>query len=199
MGIIDFNPEENMVRDQKSKQVVPLLHQDDLELDKRDIFDTLRNDRRRQLIEILGEDPNNMISVRELSTRIAEDESNESPPPRNIRNSVYVSLHQTHLPKLDQLGIVEYDSETKMAQIGEVHSEIARYTPPLTCVSLIDLPTNPGLYILLVTGVTALVLAGIILDLPLINRIDVGMLTAIYLAVIGVMGYWSFKENTQEE
>ncbi|MFC7044116.1 hypothetical protein ACFQH6_00675 [Halobacteriaceae archaeon GCM10025711] len=54
------------------------------------------------------------LSAGELAERIASLETGETPPPRNARQSAYVSLHQTHLPKLDELGIVDYDSNSKV-------------------------------------------------------------------------------------
>jgi hypothetical protein len=76
-------------------------------LKRTEIHDVLRNDRRRLVLSRLreAEDP---VSVRELSEYIAGVEADEMPAPRNVRQSVYVSLHQTHLPKLDELGIVEH-------------------------------------------------------------------------------------------
>jgi predicted transcriptional regulator len=88
-------------------------------LSQSDVHDVLRNERRRLVLEQLREGPE---SVRDLSEYIASVESGESPPPRNVRQSVYVSLHQTHLPKLDDLGIVVYDEDDKEVTLAE-HAE----------------------------------------------------------------------------
>jgi DNA-binding transcriptional ArsR family regulator len=84
----------------------------DDELPETDIHDVLRNDRRRMVIELLG-DSEEPVTARELSEAIAARETGEEPPPRDVRQSVYISLQQTHLPKLADLGIVEYDEQTK--------------------------------------------------------------------------------------
>lgn len=42
------------------------------------------------------------VTARETQTNIDEIDPDQ-------RNSVRISLHQTHLPKLDDLGVVEYD------------------------------------------------------------------------------------------
>jgi hypothetical protein len=78
----------------------------DESLKRTEIHDVLRNDRRRLVLSRLGE-VEGPVTVRDLSEYIASVESGERPAPRNVRQSVYVSLHQTHLPKLDDLGIVE--------------------------------------------------------------------------------------------
>lgn len=87
-------------------------------LPEADIHDVLRNDRRRMVIELLG-DADEPVTARELSETIAARETGEDPPPRDVRQSVYISLQQTHLPKLAELGIVEYDEQTKEVRPAE--------------------------------------------------------------------------------
>ncbi|WP_458185479.1 DUF7344 domain-containing protein [Haladaptatus sp. NG-WS-4] len=82
------------------------------ELDESEIHNVLRNDRRRETLRYLREVDGSLM-VDDLAEHIAALETGESPPPRNVRKSVYVSLHQTHLPKLDDLGIVTYDQRSK--------------------------------------------------------------------------------------
>lgn len=88
---------------------------EDGELAESDIHDVLRNDRRRLAINCLQEAEEKRLDVRDLSEQVAALETGEDPPPRDKRQSVYVSLHQTHLPKLDGLGIVTYDDDKQVA------------------------------------------------------------------------------------
>jgi hypothetical protein len=96
------------------------------EIGESDIHDVLRNDRRRMVIEALGsaEDP---VTARELSEVIAARETGSDPPPRDVRQSVYVSLQQTHLPKLDDLGVVEYDDASKEVWPGDNAADVGVY------------------------------------------------------------------------
>jgi hypothetical protein len=87
------------------------------QLSETDIHDLLRNDRRRQTIKCLQE-RGREVMLRDLAEEIAELETGESPPPRNIRDSVYISLHQNHLPKLDDAGVVEYDRDRKTIELS---------------------------------------------------------------------------------
>lgn len=96
------------------------------DLDAGQIHDILRNDRRRLAIKCLRE-RGGRLSVRELSEQVAARETGESPAPRDKRRSVYVSLHQTHLPKLDELGIVEYDTDEKEVALRDRATEITTY------------------------------------------------------------------------
>lgn len=95
------------------------------DLSEADIHDVLRNDRRRLTLERLAE--TNEETVRSLSEHIGAIESGEDPPPRNVRQSVYISLHQTHLPKLDDLGIVDYDDNGKTVSLEGNAEQVLAY------------------------------------------------------------------------
>lgn len=95
-------------------------------LEETTIHDVLSNERRRGLLSLLA-DGRGSYSLRELSERIAEQESGEFPAPRNLRQSVYVSLQQTHVPKLVRLGIVEYESDTTTVVLGDHAEDVTIY------------------------------------------------------------------------
>lgn len=80
-------------------------------LERTEIHEVLSNERRVRILECLRRDDEWELSA--LAEEIAAVETGERPPPRNKRQSVYVTLNQTHLPKLDSLGIVDYDSRRK--------------------------------------------------------------------------------------
>jgi predicted transcriptional regulator len=96
------------------------------ELSASEIHDVLRNDRRRLVLERLRA-TDDAETVSDLAERIGGVEAGESPPPRNVRQSVYVSLHQTHLPKLDELGIVTYDPNGKTVELAANADDIEAY------------------------------------------------------------------------
>ena len=91
-----------------------------------EIHDVLRNDRRRLVLERLRES-GSTETVSELAEHIGAIEAGESPPPRNVRQSVYVSLHQTHLPKLDDLEIVTYDADGKTVELDARAADLNAY------------------------------------------------------------------------
>lgn len=96
-------------------------------MDEGEIHDVLRNERRRLVLKHLCLN-GKYSTLRDLSEAVAEAESGESPAPRNVRDSVYASLHQTHLPKLDSLGIVDYDIDRKRIELGDRANELTLYT-----------------------------------------------------------------------
>ena len=82
------------------------------------IYEILSNGRRRETIQHLTERSSvETIGLHELSEAVATAESGVSPPPRALRESVYGSLHQTHLPKLEELGVVTYDRLVVLCQM----------------------------------------------------------------------------------
>jgi DNA-binding transcriptional ArsR family regulator len=100
-------------------------------IDPEEVHDVLRNDRRRLTLQYLKQrlEP---VEVRELSERVAELEVGESPAPRNIRQSVYNALNQTHLPKLDETGLVEFDRDRKIVSLRETARDLDVYMNVVT-------------------------------------------------------------------
>lgn len=75
------------------------------------VYDVLRNERRRLVLYYLLEDPAHEASIGELATQVAAWENNlvvEDVTPK-LRKRTYNALQQTHLPKLDDSKVVEYD------------------------------------------------------------------------------------------
>ena len=76
----------------------------------------LGNDRRMCVIEFLQKS-NGEADLRDLVRYIAEKEGNTD---RKHRKSVYVSLIQTHIPKMEREGIIEFKHGTiKLIRIPE--------------------------------------------------------------------------------
>lgn len=84
-------------------------------LDRTEIHELLSNERRVRVLESLCEDREWEVSA--LAEEIAASETGRDPPPRNKRQSVYVTLDRTHLPKLDGLDIVDYDAQRKIVSL----------------------------------------------------------------------------------
>jgi len=91
----------------------------------------LQNRRRRRVLEHVNKVPGT-VTVRDLAEKIAEAESGESPPPQALRRSVYNSLHQHHLPKLDEANVIAYDKDRKTVDILENAKSISLYMEVVT-------------------------------------------------------------------
>jgi hypothetical protein len=164
---------------------IGLLKTDDV-LPETDIHDILRNDRRRNVIKCL-QDRGRGVALRDLAEHIAEIETNESPPPSNIRDSVYVSLHQTHLPKLDDAGIVDYDSDRKTISLRRPARQVDLYMEVVTPYGV----TWATYYRALGTlSLLSVVLASI--DTPLVSTVDPLLWASLFLVVIAVSTLYQF-------
>lgn len=98
-------------------------------MDRTDIHHVLRNERRRRVIEhLMSSDAH--TTLRSLAAGIATDETGEDPPPTDKKKSVYISLHQTHLPTLETHGIVEYNRSTKRIELCDGIEEVSMFIEP---------------------------------------------------------------------
>lgn len=76
------------------------------------VFEVLSNERRRHVLHYL-KSRGERVTVRELSEQVAAWEngiaSREVTPTE--RKRVYTALHQTHLPKMASVGVIDYDRD----------------------------------------------------------------------------------------
>lgn len=80
---------------------------------REEVFDLLSNRRRRHTLHYLRQQKEERpVDLRELSTQLSAWETGT--PPEAIthkqRKRVYTALRQTHLPKMDRTGVVDYDA-----------------------------------------------------------------------------------------
>jgi hypothetical protein len=119
------------------------------------IHDVLRNDRRRWTIQYLKQRLK-PVDVRELSEKVAAMEIGKSPPPRDVRRSVYNALNQTHLPKLDEIGLVQYDRDRKTVSLCDDARDVDIY---MNVVSPVGITWNTFYRTAGVLGLLAVVVA----------------------------------------
>ena len=96
-----------------------------------DIHDILCNQRRRYALNHLRR-RRETVSLAELADAVAEQETGQVSPPADLRQSVYNSLHQTHLPRLDAEGVIEYDPGSKEISLTESAREVEVYMEVFT-------------------------------------------------------------------
>lgn len=97
-----------------------------------DLFFTLSNERRRRVLEYLRE-RRERVQMRELVREVAAREHGIEPDALTYdqRKSVYVSLRQTHLPKMDSLGIVRFDPDAGTVELVEGVVDFDFYYEPV--------------------------------------------------------------------
>lgn len=97
-----------------------------------ELFDIIANQRRRLALQIVQQV--NRIELGTLAERVAawEDEIDVQEVTSAKRKNVYTALQQTHLPKMDRVGIIEFDDRegvvkaTPALEEVDVHVEIVR-------------------------------------------------------------------------
>ncbi|WP_256299236.1 DUF7344 domain-containing protein [Haloarchaeobius salinus] len=96
---------------------------------KGELFEALSNDRRRETLRYLLRQEDGKTTKGEVARHIAAHETGK--PTEQVtsdeRKRVYIALHQTHLPKLDDLGLVEYDSSQGALRLGDDCDGLAVY------------------------------------------------------------------------
>lgn len=128
-------------------------------ISRSDIFGILQNDRRRCVLEILRSKGSQ--SMRSLSEEIARLESETEEPKSSVRKSIYVSLLQTHIPKMESLEIICYDRENDIIELLPAAQSFNVY---METVKKGDIPWSQfylGLSILSIIG-SVIIFAGLI-------------------------------------
>lgn len=127
------------------------------------IFDMLSNARRRYVLLYLQQRA--AASIRELSRDLAawENDVDVGAVSSKQRKRVYTALHQTHLPRLDEYGVVTYDRDR-----GEVRAtdRLAVFGPYLDDDATAE-PNWPRYY-LGIGLATVLLAVGLLLEVPVI-------------------------------
>lgn len=97
-----------------------VVEEADEELTKDTIFTVLSNERRRRVLAVLR-DTSEGSDIGELSRQLAAWENDVAVDQVTYkqRKRVYTSLHQTHLPKLADVGVVDYDRDRGTVAIDE--------------------------------------------------------------------------------
>jgi len=101
------------------------MEQNNTELTRDRIFDILSSPRRRYVLYFLRTEPN-PIQLTDLAEHVAawENDTTVEELSTQQRKRVYVSLYQTHLPKLAEAGLVNYDEESGDVSIASKAREI---------------------------------------------------------------------------
>jgi DNA-binding transcriptional ArsR family regulator len=110
-----------------SKQAMQVRDADD-SLSKGEIFDVLQNERRRYTLQYLREN-SGPVALGDLASHVAamEYDCDSTDVSSAQRKRVYTTLQQTHLPRLDEAGIVEYDSDDNLISTTPQTQELTVY------------------------------------------------------------------------
>ncbi|WP_312912202.1 DUF7344 domain-containing protein [Natronosalvus caseinilyticus] len=152
-------------------------------LSKDVIFELLKNRRRREVLAYLLE-AEETVTLGELAEQIAawENDTDVNALSSDQRKRVYVALYQTHLPKMDDAGIVDYDQDRGLITLADNADLLVMY---------LDTDTHRrerwDRWYATMSVVGAVVLAAGLLGVPGISAIPLsalaGVIVAAFLAV----------------
>lgn len=134
-------------------------------------------------------------TVNELSRWIAatENDVSEDELTSQQRKRVYVSLYQTHLPKLAETGMVDYDEDAGEVQLAERGIEMDAY---LTKSVTTGYPWH--LHYLLLALASVVLVGAHLLEVPGLGAIPVSVTAAlITVALVGstVLHYREYRKD----
>lgn len=98
------------------------------ELSQDVVFDILSSSRRRYVLyhlRMTGE----TVKLTDLAEKVAAWENDVEPSEisEQERKRVYVSLYQTHIPRLSDVGLIEYDKDSGRIALADKASDIDKY------------------------------------------------------------------------
>lgn len=159
------------------------------EISQDDIFDLLSNPRRRFVINyLLRED--RPVGIQELSRELATWEFEVEPEELTDQQEkrIYVALYQTHVPKLEEAGVVDYDADASLIELTDAATQLQPYVD--------DAPARDRpwpWYYLAVTAVGAVLFAGAQFaagPLAALSPFQVGVVTAGALVALAMYHYY---------
>lgn len=101
---------------------------DEPELSKDKIFHLLQTPRRRYVLQYLKE-REGTVEMRDIAEQVAawENETSVQALTSDERQRVYIPLYQSHLPKLDEEGIIEYNQSRGTVKRTKLADQLNRY------------------------------------------------------------------------
>ncbi len=98
-------------------------------IQREEIFEILSNERRRLALRCIQETDDDSVGFRDVVDTVAAWQSGTTTDRLDSgnRKAVYTSLRQTHLPKLDEYDVVDFDRQRGTIEVGTEADDVFRY------------------------------------------------------------------------
>ena len=168
-------------------------------LTKDKIFHILQTQRRRHALRYLKEH-DTPVEMRDLAEQVAawENDTTVQALASDERQRVYIALYQSHLPKLDNEGIIEYNKSRGIVERGELANKFDPYLEPSADADTLETETDTKSgndrwfsYYRWATAVSMGTFAAAWLNAPLISAASTNLLGAF------VVGLYAMISATQ--
>lgn len=134
-----------------------------------DVYEALSNRRRRYALHHLKQlDTDGPVDLADISTQVAAWETGDDPETLGYddRKNVHTSLYQFHAPKMDDLGLVNYDRNRGTVELTEHGEDVDIY---LDAVTGRQIPW--ATYFLLLSGLMTTLALGVWFDVAAVHII----------------------------
>ncbi len=160
----------------------------------------LSNRRRRWVLHFLKQCDNGRVDLRTLVDTLSSWEYDTPPEelPWKKRKRIYTSLRQSHLPKLDDAGVIEYDRNRGEVALTDDGQKVRMY---LEYVPENDIPWSQcylGLSTIAVT-ITALTWMGVFPFAGLPGMVLAAVLTALFTTTAIAHTYYTYRNRLGSE
>jgi hypothetical protein len=100
----------------------------DPELSKDELFHLLQNQRRRRVLLYL-QSADSEVTMREVAEQVAawENDTTVEALSSDERQRVYIALYQSHLPKLDDSGVLSYNQQRGIIERTPIANQLDTY------------------------------------------------------------------------
>lgn len=151
---------------------------DNQSLSRTEIFDVLSNQRRRYILHYLKQrEKADFVDLRDIVDQVAawECETTVDQLDSAERKRVYTAIRQSHLPKLHDVGVVEYNNKRGTVELTDTAREVEVY---LEYVPEHDISWSQ--YYLGLSGISSLIIGAMALEIWLFGNIPpLGLATLI--------------------
>lgn len=147
------------------------------------VFDILSSPRRRYVLYYLRKE-GGPVELTDLAAELAEWEYDVSSEDltKQQRKRIYVSLYQTHVPRLASAGLIEYDSDSGLISLTDDVYQIDSYLPDSESD---EFPWH-RVYLALV-GVGVLVFAAGVIDEGVLGAVPLVAATVVVIALFAAV------------
>ena len=161
----------------------------DVSLSQETVFKVLSNRRRRFAIHAIKH-ADGVIEVAELSERITAWEHGIDPSDVQYedRRTIHTTLTRTHLPMLDEIGVIEYDAEANLVEPTTVLEDLDIYIEVLRGK---EVPWSQ--YYIGLSALAGVVLLAVAVEAPLfvaLEPLDAGVFTVTAFVVSSIVHYY---------
>lgn len=145
-----------------------------------ELFDVLANQRRRFAVHLLKREEDDAVAIGDMAEQIAawENGIDTAEITGNERKRVYTALQQSHLPKMDKAGVIDFNKDRGMVEPTPALTDIDVY---MDVVEGREIPWST--YYLGLSGVAVALTGAVALDAwPFVLLPDMAWMVAIVVA-----------------